>query len=108
MEEPECHLSHTSLRELLALIDESLEEGQQAFISTHSPYVLNRLGLDKMSVMAAGSSPACISRLSPETTRYFKKLSGYDTLRIVLAKKIVIVEGPTDEMVFDWAFRIQQ
>lgn len=105
MEEPECHLSHTSLRELLALIGESLGEEQQAFVTTHSPYVLNRLGLDKMSVMAAGSSPASISKLSPETTRYFKKLSGYDTLRIVLARKIVMVEGPTDEMVFDWAFR---
>mgnify|MGYP001677646079 CR=1 FL=1 len=105
MEEPECHLSHTSLQSLLGLIEESMADGQQLFITTHSPFVLNRLGLNNMSIIAAGFSPQRIGSLSPDTVRYFKKLSGYDTLRIVLSEKTVLVEGPTDEMVFDWAFR---
>jgi hypothetical protein len=32
---------------------------------------------------------------------YFQRLPGYDTLRMVLAKKIVLVEGPSDEIIFE-------
>src|SRR3546814_20414537 len=47
---------------------------------------------------------AKLSALTPETVDYFKKLPGYDTLRIVLAAKIVLVEGPSDEIVFERIF----
>jgi predicted ATP-dependent endonuclease of OLD family len=32
-------------------------------------------------------------------------LSGYDTLRLILAKKAVLVEGPSDELVFQKAYQ---
>lgn len=35
---------------------------------------------------------------------YFKKLPGFDTLRLVLADKIVLVEGPSDEIIFERVF----
>ena len=35
--------------------------------------------------------------LPKETYEYFLKLSGYNTLRLILAKSIILVEGPTDE-----------
>ncbi len=104
-EEPECHLSHTSLTKLLSVIDDSIGNNQQAFITTHSPFVLNRLGLDKTFLIAAADTLSTIADLSQETVLYFKRLSGYDTLRIVLADRAVLVEGPADEMVFNWAFR---
>jgi len=104
MEEPECHLSHTALRSLLDLIEGRRDDAQQVFVTTHSPFVLNRLGLDGMSIIASGGNPARIGDLAPGTVNYFKRLSGFDTLRVVLADKAVLVEGPTDEMVFEWAF----
>lgn len=106
VEEPESHLSHTSLFELLALFDCSLE-GRQAFVSTHSPFVLNRLGLDRLALVSDGKSPTSIKDLSEKTVQYFKRLSGYDTLRIILARKLVLVEGPSDEMIFKWAYNKQ-
>jgi hypothetical protein len=36
---------------------------------------------------------------------YFKKLPGFDTLRLVLADKIVLVEGPSDEIIFERVFK---
>ena len=42
--------------------------------------------------------------IGDETVRYFQRLSGFDSLRIVLADKLVLVEGPSDEMVFERAF----
>lgn len=47
-----------------------------------------------------------ITELDPTTVSYFQRLPGYDTLRLVLAKKVVLVEGPSDEIIFDASIRI--
>lgn len=103
VEEPENHLTHTSLITLLSRIESLAGDKQQLFITTHSSFVLNRLGLDSILLMGNGVT-AKLSALAPDTVNYFKKLPGYDTLRIVLANKIVLVEGPSDEIVFERIF----
>jgi putative ATP-dependent endonuclease of the OLD family len=102
IEEPENHLSHTSLTRLLARIEQTAG-GRQIFVTTHSSYVLNRLGLDKLALLHKGTC-AAFGDLPADTVRYFKKLSGFDTLRLVLAKSVVLVEGPSDEILFERAF----
>jgi len=97
VEEPENHLSHTWLMRLIASIDRLAGE-RQSFITTHSSYVLNRLGLDHLILL--GATAARFEDLPNDTVAYFQKLSGFDTLRLVLAEKLVLVEGPSDEMVF--------
>jgi predicted ATPase len=106
IEEPENHLSHTSLRILLDRIESLASDEQQLFISTHSTYVLNRLGLDALHLLSR-NEVSKITDLSPETVRYFQRLPGYDTLRLVLAKKVVLVEGPSDEIIFERVFKDQ-
>jgi len=103
VEEPENHLTHTSLVTLLARIESLAGEQQQLFISTHSSFVLNRLGLDALLLLGRDTAVR-LTDLHPDTVSYFQKLPGYDTLRIVLAKKIVLVEGPSDEIVFERVF----
>ncbi|HJP68948.1 MAG TPA: AAA family ATPase [Sphingomicrobium sp.] len=103
IEEPENHLSHTSLTKLVSRI-ESLAGSRQVFLTTHSSFVLNRLGLDKLVLLHRGVK-AKFDTLPRDTVEYFKRLSGYDTMRLVLAEKVVLVEGPSDEMVFERAFR---
>ena len=100
IEEPENHLSHTSLTTLLNRIEDLATEEQQLFISTHSTYVLNRLGLDALLLLHRNGASK-ITELHPDTVRYFQRLPGYDTLRLVLAKKVVLVEGPSDEIIFE-------
>jgi len=100
IEEPENHLSHTSLTTLLDRIQALATVDQQLFISTHSAYVLNRLGLDALHLLNR-NNVSRITELDPSTVRYFQRLPGYDTLRLVLAKKVVLVEGPSDEIIFE-------
>lgn len=102
IEEPENHLSHTRLRELLAYIEKERAD-RQVFVTTHSSYVLNRLGLERLVLLHDGE-PHGFNGLSSKTSEYFKRLSGFDTLRLVLADKIVLVEGPSDEIVFNRFF----
>lgn len=103
IEEPENHLSHTSLTTLLERIESLASDNQQLFISTHSTYVLNRLGLDALHLLNQ-NSVSKITELDPDTVSYFKRLPGYDTLRLVLAKRVVLVEGPSDEIIFERVF----
>ena len=42
--------------------------------------------------------------LSKDTRHYFELQPGFDTLRVVLAKHLVIVEGPSDELIFIKAY----
>lgn len=104
IEEPENHLSHTSLATLLSRIEALATDQQQLFISTHSTYVLNRLGLNSLLLLNRNTASK-ITELTPDTVRYFQRLPGYDTLRMVLAKKVVLVEGPSDEIIFERVFK---
>ncbi len=103
IEEPENHLSFTSLAALVGRIRDLAGDGQQLFITTHSSFVLNRLGLDALHLLSEGGV-ANFRELSKETVRYFQKLPGHDTLRMVLADRVVLVEGPSDEIVFERVF----
>lgn len=104
VEEPENHLTHTSLTTLLHRMESLAGEQQQLFITTHSSFVINRLGLDSLHLLGHGNLSK-VNDLDPSTVAYYQKLPGYDTLRMVLAKKIVLVEGPSDEIIFERIFR---
>lgn len=106
IEEPENHLTFTTLGVLLTRMASLAGEHQQLFVTTHSSFVLNRLGLDSLHLINAGQYTK-LSALSDDTVRYFQKLPGYDTLRMVLAERIVLVEGPSDEIIVERAFRDQ-
>ena len=47
-----------------------------------------------------------LNDLSDETQRFFEKLSGYDTLRLILCDHAILVEGDSDELIVQKAFMI--
>lgn len=102
LEEPENHLSHTKLNELIKSIKENLEE-KQILISTHSSFVANKLGLDRL-ILLHDSKTVKLQDLKPDTQNFFNHLSGYDTLRLILCRKAILVEGDSDELVIQKAY----
>src|SRR5712691_8723151 len=102
VEEPENHLSFASMNILIGKIAARCE-GKQVVLTTHSSYVLNKLGLENL-VLLHRDSATRITELPPDTVKYFKCLSGYDTLRLVLAKRVILVEGDSDELVVQRAY----
>jgi putative ATP-dependent endonuclease of OLD family len=102
LEEPENHLSHTKLNELIHSIKANMGE-KQILISTHSSFVANKLGLDSL-ILLSDSKTIKMKDLNPETKNFFSHLSGYDTLRLILCKKAILVEGDSDELVIQKAY----
>lgn len=98
IEEPEAHLSFTHLHSLMRRIEEHCE-GKQVILATHSNFVLNKLGLQNMVLLGDDGLNFRMADLPTKTIDYFKKLPGFDTLRLVLAQKAILVEGPSDELI---------
>lgn len=102
IEEPENHLSHTKLNQLIAGIEKNCE-GKQIIISTHSSFVANKLGLDHL-ILLNNQMVTRLKDLTPSTQAFFKKLPGYQTLRLLLCKKALLVEGDSDELIVQKAY----
>lgn len=111
IEEPESHLSHTKMHELLQYLSDRTEG--QLFVTTHSSFVANRLELNNLILIANTNGVISDSRISIagidiDVYKYFFKTCNYPTLRLTLCKKAVLVEGPTDEMLVTYYYKTQR
>lgn len=105
LEEPENHLSYSKLNQLISAINEHTSQ-KQILISTHSSFVINKLGLENL-ILLNDKKTTKFNNLSKDTYNYFKKLSGYNTLRLILCRKAILVEGDSDELVVQKAFMLE-
>lgn len=102
VEEPENHLSFSNMNKLIRKISQKCK-GKQLIITTHSAFVLNKLGIENL-ILFSCNKVMTIEKLSENTKDYFMKLPGYDTLRLILSKKSILVEGPSDELIIQKAY----
>ena len=101
IEEPENNLSFTNMSILIAKLAKN--NTKQLFVSTHSSFVANRLGLNHLHLVS-NENTRPFNELSEDTYEYFLKLPGYNTLRLLLANNIILVEGSSDELIVQKAY----
>lgn len=102
VEEPENHLSHANLNILIKEIEMECS-GKQILVTSHNSFVANKLGLDNL-ILLGNEKPLLFEELTDGTKDFFKKLPGYNTLRLVLCKKAILVEGDADELITQKAY----
>ncbi|MDD5057264.1 MAG: AAA family ATPase [Sideroxydans sp.] len=105
IEEPENHLSHTKLNQLIKTVKDSCTN-KQIIVTTHSSFVANKLGLGDL-ILLNNKKTLKLNELSAGTKSFFEKIAGYDTLRLMLCKKAILVEGDSDELVVQKAYQVQ-
>lgn len=103
IEEPENHLSHTKLNELLDRLHEKCTD-KQLIITTHSNFVANKLNLNNL-ILLSSQKTIKLDELPNGDAEYFEKLPGYDTLRLILSSRTILVEGPSDELIVQRAYK---
>ncbi|MBR2109467.1 MAG: AAA family ATPase [Ruminococcus sp.] len=101
IEEPENNLSYANMSILISKLSKSTDK--QLFISTHSSFVANKLGLQYLHLVA-NKKTIPFKSLNKDTYNYFLKLPGYNTLRVLLATNVILVEGPADELIVQRAY----
>jgi putative ATP-dependent endonuclease of the OLD family len=102
IEEAENHLSFSNLNELISHIA-ARRGSRQLIITTHSSFVLNKLGVEAVVLFNQGKSIR-LNALTSGTQDYFMRLPGHDTLRLILARRAILVEGPSDELIVQAAY----
>ena len=102
IEEPENHLSHATLNSLLNTIKHHTS-GKQIIITTHNSFVANKLGLNDL-ILLDNKNTVTLKNLDTTTQEFFEKIAGYDTLRFILCKKAILVEGDSDELIIQRAY----
>jgi putative ATP-dependent endonuclease of the OLD family len=105
IEEPENHLSYSRLNQLIDMVSSSHDE-KQIVMTTHSSFVANKANLSHLIMLHDGKTTR-LSALAPATSSFFQKLAGYDTLRLLLCKRAILVEGDSDELVVQKAYKLK-
>lgn len=107
VEEPENHLSYTNMREMLAQIS-SKRDDVQMILSTHSNMIVSGLGLDNVrwfqSIDEGSYKLTPLPAVSSTTANYFRHIGNNSLLDFILATTVVLVEGPTEYMLFPYFF----
>ena len=105
LEEPENHLSHIHMHNLIVRLNES--KNKQLFIATHSNMISSRLDL-RNSILLNSNSKASIdlTHLSDDTAKFFIKAPDNYILEFILSKKVILVEGDAEYILTEKFFEI--
>ncbi len=89
---------------MLKTIEENNSD-RQVIITTHSSFVANKLGLQNL-LFINDKKVSYFKKVDEDTQKYFKKLAGFETLRVILSNKSILVEGPSDELIVQKAYQV--
>ena len=96
IEEPENHLSYSNMRKMLAGILQKNTE-TQLIIATHSNMIASRLDLRNVLWISDGQfGVGRLEKVDSETAQFFSKLDHNNLLDLLLAEKVILVEGATE------------
>ena len=100
IEEPEAHLSVNNLRLVRDFIEKSSSNSGslvQTIISTHNPSIINKLKLSNVLAFT-GEKAISLSDTPTKLVDYLRKRPNFDILKLLFANKVILLEGPTEEM----------
>ncbi|MES9927676.1 MAG: AAA family ATPase [Candidatus Thiodiazotropha sp. 6PDIVS] len=103
IEEPESHLGVNNLRLVTDFIYKSTKTENsllQTFVSSHNPSVINKLNISNVIVFS-GEKAVNLQNSPNDLVDYLRKRPNFDILKLLFADKIILVEGPTEEMLIN-------
>ena len=94
MEEPENHLSFTTLRKMLEGISEK-QKDSQIIVATHNSMIASRLNLNNV-LWITESGVKSLSGVDEKVANFFVRADDNAFLQLLLSKKVFLVEGATE------------
>lgn len=100
VEEPEAHLCNSNVLLMTSLFNIFSHKNKytQIIYSTHNTEFVNKLGLEKVIVFHNGVAYNLGKELSDDDRDYLTKNPNTDILTVLYSKKIILVEGLTEEL----------
>lgn len=72
----------------------------QIIVTSHNPKIVNKLKLSNVLVFA-NDRIVDFSDIDQKLVNYLAKRPNFDTLKLLFTKRIILVEGPTEEMLIN-------
>ena len=94
VEEPENHLSFSTLQKMLKEISEK-QEISQIIVATHSNMIASRLNLNNV-LWITDDGAKSLGSVDSKVAQFFVKADDNSFLQLLLAKKTILVEGATE------------
>ena len=101
IEEPETRLHPALIKKAGRLLAESANTGKQLFISTHSPFLVDRSALDNFFVVKNEGDGTRISSMHSSKLRDLLFDMGVRPSDVLFSDAVLLVEGLSDEVFFD-------
>ena len=100
VEEPEAHLCINNIRLMASFIKFFTGNNRtvQLFYSTHSTEMINKVDPRNVIVMSNGEALSLITALGDEERDYLSKNANTDIFKIFFARRCIMVEGLTEEL----------
>ncbi len=94
MEEPENHLSFTTLRKMLQEISNK-QDNSQIIVATHNNMIASRLNLNNV-LWITGDEVKSLSGVKEGVAEFFVRADDNAFLQLLLSQKVFLVEGATE------------
>ena len=94
MEEPENHLSFTTLRKMLQEISNK-QQKSQIIVATHNNMIASRLNLNNL-IWITEAGMKSLSGVDKDVAKFFVKADDNAFLQLLLSNKVFLVEGATE------------
>ncbi len=94
MEEPENHLSFSTLKKMLREISNQ-QENSQIIVATHSNMIASRLNLNNVLWITENNIKS-LSNVKSDIAEFFVRADDNAFLQLLLSKKVFLVEGATE------------
>ncbi|MDD2376475.1 MAG: AAA family ATPase [Clostridia bacterium] len=93
-DEPDTHLHVKAQCELLEIFKKILDK--QIIITTHSPFIINSVSTDRISLVRKDEDTTKIQSISDEGIEEILQELGVENINLFFARKILLVEGDTE------------
>ena len=105
IEEPENHLCYTNLQQMLSTID-NYSKDSQLIITTHNSMIASRLDLRNILwIETTTNKTSKLDNVNETTAQFFIKLDNNNLLHLLLSKKAILVEGPTEYLLLPYFYQ---
>ncbi|HKJ30219.1 MAG TPA: AAA family ATPase [Balneolales bacterium] len=106
-DEPDVHLHVSAQLELLNTIKDLADQGKQCILTTHSPFLINAASYNEIRIIEVKDhDDRIIKKLSTDQNiEYTLHRLGIENTNLFFSKRIILVEGETEEAFLPIAFK---
>lgn len=99
LDEPDTHLHVRAQLELVETVEGFSLAGNQVILTTHSPFIVNAVKPSQVRLMVRQNGTTSLKALSsdPQIASRILRALGVENTHLFFSRKIVIVEGETEE-----------